>query len=178
MKTLFYKQLILKVSLSLLFVVVITSHNFAQVNQNHPTGHELAIRVFKFLGRTSDIKLLKNKEPYYAFNLRIKVTNKNNILTVDEVAFSKSIGKQIFLNIDELKEFDYYSLINKNSSGTILIPILILNNSFDAKNQDDSISNFTKKSLINFTSSLFYPDILQKDIILFPVFTINRLEIP
>ena len=67
MKTLFYKQLILKVSLSLLFVVVITSHNFAQVNQNHPTGHELAIRVFKFLGRTSDIKLLKNKEPYYAF---------------------------------------------------------------------------------------------------------------
>ena len=112
------------------------------------------------------------------FNLRIKVTNKNNILTVDEVAFSKSIGKQIFLNIDELKEFDYYSLINKNSSGTILIPILILNNSFDAKNQDDSISNFTKKSLINFTSSLFYPDILQKDIILFPVFTINRLEIP
>jgi len=168
----------LKVSLSILFVIFITSHDFAQANQNHPTKHELAIRVFKFLGRTSDIELLKDKEPYYTFNLRIKVTNKNNILTVDEVAFSKSIGNQIFSNIDELKKFDYYSLRNKNSSVTILIPILILNNSFDAKNQDDLISGFTKKSLINFTSSLFYPDILQKNIILFPVFTINRLEIP
>lgn len=178
MKRLLLKQLMLEVSILLIFIVIKPNHTFAQANHNHPNERELANYIFKFLGRISDINFLTGKEPYYAFNLRIKVTNRNNLVAVDEISFSNFIGKQVFSRYDELKKIDYYNLINKNSSRTILIPILILNNPSDAKNQNDSISGVSKKSLIKMTSSLFYPDILQKDIILLPVFTINRLDIP
>ncbi len=160
------------------FLILFSNVSFAQAGRAHPKEKDLVTTISRFLGRNSSLNKLSLEDPYFAFNLKIKIIKRNNKSLVTNVEFSNSIGLQVFPTVQELKKLDYYSLIKETTKSTLIIPILILNNPSDSKNPRDMITGMTKNSLIGMTSDLFYPNLLQKHVTLFPVFIVNRLDIP
>ncbi|TCD04558.1 hypothetical protein EZ449_16525 [Pedobacter frigidisoli] len=159
------------------FLILFSNVPFAQAHIAHPQEQELVTTISRFLARSASLNKLSFEDSHYAFNLKINIIKRNNKSLVSNIEFSNSVGQQVFSTVQELKKFDYYSLVKETTKSTIIIPILILNNPSDSKNPRDIITGMTKNSLIDMISSLFYPNLLQKNITLFPVFIINRLDI-
>lgn len=167
-------KLILLTCISIVIIQVFFINNaFSQSK----TDTELVKEVSKFLSSDGSITSLTTKDQYYAFNLKIELFKKNGTDILAEANFSNAIGIQIFPNYKRLNKFDYKSIIGKNNHAIIIVPILILNNPTDEKNPSDLITGINKQSLRNLISSIMHPDILQKDITLFPLFSISRADV-
>lgn len=161
----------------LMQVLFVFTNNACAQSKSPKKDSELVNQIFKFLGRESNINSLRSKQECYAFNLRIEFKKNGNKAVVSTVKTSSAIGAQIFSNYSALEKLDYSSVIGNNSHAVVVMPILILNNPTDEKNPGDAISGMNKKSLQDLISSMLYPDVLQKNIVLFPIFTINRADV-
>ncbi len=160
-------------------VLILLSYcaNAQSLNSSYNNNDELFTDISKFLGRQSNINSLRSREQVYSFNIKIEIKKNNNKIIVYDINASDSIGYKIFPNYVDLKRFNYAKLMENTSHAIVMIPILILNNPTEDKNPNDIITNVNKNSLQKLISSTLYPNIIQKDIILFPLFTINRSDV-
>lgn len=132
----------------------------------------------KFLASQHDIAALKSKKDVYTFNLRITIKRIGKSVNVSNILFTDSIGYKVFPNHLLLKKLNYNKLGFKNGAATTLVlPILILNNPKSGQNPYDKTISLSNNSLTKIVSELLYPDILQKNITMFPLFTITRVDI-
>lgn len=138
---------------------------------------ELVTNISKFLSRQNNIGLLKLENEVYGFNIRITIEKKHNDTFVSDIISTDNIGLKIFPDYLELKKFNYKKLLGDNKKIILVIPVLILNNPTDERNPDDSIKKLNKKSITDLISALLYPNLLQENIALFPLFIINRANV-
>ncbi|TCO27302.1 hypothetical protein EV200_103637 [Pedobacter psychrotolerans] len=161
----------------LLSILCFSEQGIAQSSQNNGKS-EFVNEMSKFLGRQYDISFLKSKKDVYTLNLRIKVQKKGKSINVSDILFTDSLGYKVFPNYLQLKKMDYSKLVIKDGSTiTLIIPILILNNAKAGQNPSENNISLSNNSLINMLSALLYPDILQKNITMFPLFIIRRVDI-
>ncbi|GAA4211164.1 hypothetical protein GCM10022289_39700 [Pedobacter jeongneungensis] len=161
-----------------LLIFILSKDSSAQSYTSHDNNTYLVNKIVKLLGSQTNIDILKGKKDIYTFNIKINLEKNGNTIKVADILSSDSIGYKVFPNYKQLRNIAYESFVDKNfKKNILLIPIIILNSPEYGQNPNAKNIILDSNTTINMISSLLYPDILQKNITIFPLFKIIRSDI-
>lgn len=165
----------------LIFFISVSGVKAQALRNEKKEGNLVGKKILKLLSGNSDISPIIGLQDIYSFNFRIVLEKKSNQAVVVDINATDSVGYKVFPMYKDLMNLNYNEVLLDLKKATLVIPILILNDSFDRKNPDENLK-LTKHSISELILNLIYEkrsyqNLYDDDVILFKPIIISRMDI-